>query len=168
MTDTTDSKAPPTPNPMNDGVNPYPRPETGKNWPLIDATRSFIASIPNYELDPYRAIEAAPPGNAWKQGEWRCETGMCFAGWGAALAGAKFPYAADAFGMMYPSAGSTPVASRQAVIEDADGNTWHIRDYAAHVMGLTDREATRLFRAGNETLDLIDEVIEDIRSTDDE
>jgi len=35
-----------------------------------------------------KAIEANP--KEWQQGTWRCETGMCFAGWVAHMAGATW------------------------------------------------------------------------------
>lgn len=154
--------APPTPNPMNGGVNPYPRPATGTNWALARATREFIASIPRRA--PGGDLHG--DGQAWVQEDWRCKTGMCFAGWASALTGAKFLYAADddnsvdvdyafyAF-LVDESQDLRPGAiSANHVVEDADGTTWHVQTYARYMLGLTYRSASRLFAGSNELLNI--------------
>lgn len=162
----TDTKAPPTPNPMNDGVNRYPRPETGKNWPLIDATRNFIESIPSVDDDEEEYDDIAD-GNAWNQRKWRCMTGMCYAGWASALTGATFPYAADDYTFIKITAGDSAVGGGTIyaldVVRDADGKTWHIQEYAAHMLGITAFEARKLFAPGKDDLESIDVAISAIR-----
>jgi hypothetical protein len=156
--------APPTPNPMHGGFNPYPRPETGTNWALARATREFIASIPARRADN----TAHDDGQAWVQQDWRCATGMCYAGWASALTGAKFLYAADnedrvdvdfAFYAMLDM-NSTEEGLRPGtiaanhVVEDADGKTWHVQAYARHMLGLTYRSASRLFAGSNDLISI--------------
>jgi len=41
------------------------------------------------------AIGQIESGKDWNQGQWRCQTGMCVAGWVAQLAGGKWATRAD-------------------------------------------------------------------------
>lgn len=83
-------------------------------------------------------IEAHP--QEWEQSEWRCETGMCFAGTCVDILGAKWAYPADI--------NDTDLA---ALIE-WDGERRTCWDVARSELGLTDDQVGRLFRAEN-TLD---------------
>jgi hypothetical protein len=83
----------------------------------------------------FEFIEAHP--EEWEQSEWICETGMCYAGHAAHIAGADLAepsFAAKAWG--------------------PDGDGIHISDYAQTVLGLGDGEATRMFFSENSLADL--------------
>lgn len=158
MTDSTTDNGnyPPKPNPMV-LVNPYPRPADGTpNLPALRAVRDFITSIPTvYAADH---DDAAPDdGVAWSQGDWRCGSGMCFAGWAGALTGAVFPYAADDSGSIAMTAGDIGWALKRVTVE-ADGKTWHIQSYATYILGLDSVQARYLFDGSND-IDRIDDVI---------
>ena len=83
-------------------------------------------------------IEAHP--EEWNQGDWICESGMCYAGHAAHLAGAELvgalaTFTAYAFG---------PESERGI----------HVSDYARRVLGLGDGEAQRMFYGENTLEDL--------------
>jgi hypothetical protein len=155
---TTNTNYPPKPNPMNGGKNPYPRPETGPNWPLIRATRNLIASLPN-NTEAIEPAENIDP-NGWSQGTWRCGTGMCYAGWASALTGATFPYSADeAQGApITDTGGYTVFVPAAVVVRDSIGKDRRISEYARHMLGLGYEDSDLLFAGGN-TLTDIDDVI---------
>jgi hypothetical protein len=158
MTDSTTDTGnyPPKPNPMVP-VNPYPRPADGSpNLPALRAVRDFIENVPNVEeLDP----DAVPAdGVAWNQSDWRCGTGMCFAGWAGAVTGAVFPYSALDNTSTTPTQGYVPWTQKRNVVRDADGQTWHIQPYAQHILGLDPVQARYLFDGGND-LDRINAII---------
>lgn len=162
--------APPTPNPMNDGVNLYPAPAVGGlNVPLLKAVRNFIATLPTATaLDDDEDIPEDADGQAWVQESWRCETGMCFAGWTVALSGATFPYPADDNTYVETTQGYGTRA--HAVALAPDGETWDIASYASHLLGMGGDGGfvAPLFRAGNTTLELIDEEIDNLLEAEDD
>jgi hypothetical protein len=174
MTDNS-TNPPPTPNPMFDGANRYPRPETGINWPLIDATLEFIAALPVALPADVLDGDVSGDGRAWVQESWRCGTGMCFAGWASALTGAVFPYAAENTSDGVECHGDRFV-SASMVVRAADGENWAISDYAQHMLGLdTGRyslgggwyDTPRLF-AGANTLEDIRDIVDEMRAEYDE
>jgi len=146
----------------------YPIPATGHNWPLIDATRKLIGELPDARnLDP--VVDGLPDDErAWNQTDWRCDTGRCWAGWAAVLAGGEFVY--DVYENRYvdidheTGTGGNRVAHATAVVV-ADGETWHVADFAQHALGLGDRERATLFDGAN-TLADIDLVLTAMRDQD--
>lgn len=152
--------APPTPNPYRP-VNEYPVPESGPNWPLIEATTDLIASLPNadevlegwYVNDlpelievPAEDVEKIKTGQAWSQGNWRCSTGMCFAGWASALTGAEFAYDAKNQQQVNTADG---YANAREVVRTADGTLRTIEAYAREVLALPSRQSHALFDGDN-------------------
>jgi hypothetical protein len=91
------------------------------------------------------AIEADP--DSWYQADWRCGTGMCFAGHAAVLKGASFPYPED---------------DERGDLVDPPGygqeERLRIAEFAQLSLGLDDYQAARLFRPENELSDLRDVV----------
>lgn len=163
MTDTeTDVSGykPPSPNPMT-LFNPYPAPAHGPNRRLLAAVRSFIGSIPAIDIDT-EVDEAPDDGVAWNQGTWRCGSGMCFAGWTGAMTGAKFLYPADASGLEFVDHteldGDWGLASMAAIVE-ADGETWHVAEWARAQLNITRKQSGRLFAGGNELGDIDENII---------
>lgn len=106
--------------------------------------------VPNIDLlaQVILHIEAHP--ETWEQETWRCDTGMCFAGWATQLSGAVWAFEAD-----HPT---------EAHVVDADPNidgpVHHLYPYvtaserARVVLGLTEREAATLFRGSNDLMDI--------------
>lgn len=96
-------------------------------------------------------IEAHP--ETWEQGEFRCETGLCVAGWGAQLAGGRWlfkdPTSFHAY-MLVAGDGDDPedceVLYGQRVISA------HYR--AMRLFGLTSSQAHVLFEADNTLADV--------------
>lgn len=88
-------------------------------------------------------IEANP--NEWEQEFYRCETGMCFAGWAAQLAGGKWADDPD---------GSYLVAEPEDPTEERDGDLIDIVFRARRILGLTGKQASKLFAAYNDITDL--------------
>ncbi len=103
----------------------------------------------------------------WKQRNWFCQTGQCFAGFVAELSGADF----------------TPVEEERRFFQDSTptpyiinpdtGYGQHVADYAAHQLGFEDydhnffdghtTDADRLFNENNTVEDLhrlVDEIAE--------
>jgi hypothetical protein len=154
---------------MFDGVNQYPIPEDGSpNFALLEATRDYIAALPAVDnLDPdEQGDDPDPNGNdgvAWAQADWRCGTGMCFAGWAGALTGAVFPHKATDETYALPTQGDAYTTMARNLIRDADGGTWAVREYAQHVLNIDDARASQLFRGGNDLGD-IDRVIDNIKN----
>ena len=157
----TTNPPPPNPNPLTPN-NPYPRPETGPNWPLLRATRDLIANLPRRKYD--NEVNGEP---GWVQSDWRCGTGMCFAGWAAALTGATFPYAPDDEGDVIRTAGSMRGYSARAaeVVVDTDGDVWDIPSYARHMLGLHD--STVIFQGDNGLRD-IDDILDEMKAAEDD
>jgi len=144
----------------------YPIPAAGHNWPLIDATRQLIGELPNTRSLDWDANDDLPEDEGgWNQDEWRCETGRCFAGWGATLAGAVFAndvYATEFVGIDRATYMGYMRAPARVVVE-VNGETWHVADYAQRALGLTDLERNKLFYPDN-TLSDIDQVIAKMRA----
>jgi len=76
--------------------------------------------------------------NGWFQPDYRCQTGMCFAGHGAAMSGGKWV--------------SGPNAWNAAYMRMPDGLENHCSDLMIERWGLTEEEADYLFDGSN-TLD---------------
>jgi len=93
-------------------------------------------------------IEANP--KEWSQVNWRCETGMCFAGHAAMLAGREWAEPENSFSDVVVDNKSNPHAWSHN--DDEDVYVVHVREAAREALGLDDIEAFRLFAADN-TLD---------------
>lgn len=78
-----------------------------------------------------KQIEDHP--ETWEQRSWRCETGLCFAGWTAELSGAKWDDPKD------------PLDPYVVVGDDVV----HVSSYARKALGLTGDEAEELFSGFN-------------------
>lgn len=109
-------------------------------------------------------IEAHP--DTWRQGAWRCATGMCFAGWAVQLTGGQ--WATD------PT--DDPDDLSDAVIADGDdpaedislmpdGHTQVVAAFlrARRKLGLRPGQATRLF-AGRNTLEDLRRIVADLKA----
>lgn len=84
-------------------------------------------------------IEEHP--NEWKQEHWRCESGMCFAGWTVVATGAQF-------------ASNDPSNRGYQMVTTSDGFAEDIEIYAMEALGLSGLQAGRLFDWGNNLDDL--------------
>lgn len=95
-------------------------------------------------------IEAHP--ETWDQSTWRCQTGMCFAGWAAELSpDIQWTLGADAVSdESYHDAEVT-----------FDGCRTHVSFAAESVLGLSQDQADLLFASGN-TLDEIKTIVDAI------
>jgi hypothetical protein len=80
--------------------------------------------------------------NAHRQEEWRCETGMCFAG-----------HAAQAAGFKWVNPRPTGWGFEDALIE-MNGGKEHVSEVMTKRLGLSDREADILFYSDNKLEDL--------------
>jgi hypothetical protein len=89
----------------------------------------------------------------WNQAHWRCETGMCFAGHAAMLAGAKW---------LHPQFDPDDAAS--AVVVAPNGERYLAGTYATAALGLGPQQCLHLFNSDNTLADLRDEVHAIIRS----
>jgi hypothetical protein len=98
----------------------------------------------------------------WEQENWRCDSGMCFAGVGSQLAGGRWlmpsdsPHAAylipepdDAEEDIY-EVRVDPFGERQRVV--------HARQRAKRLFGLNEVQSYRLFAAGNSLYDIEREI----------
>jgi hypothetical protein len=112
-------------------------------------------------------IEAHP--ETWKQHVWRCDTGMCFAGWAAELAGGTWinsgfrpiPY-------MVAEGSDDPRHTRE--LDNSHGRAWeteyrgkyiHVPVRAQALLGLDDNEMCRLFDGHND-LPMLRSLVADI------
>ena len=104
-------------------------------------------------------IEANP--DDWYQGDYRCGSGMCFAGWRAELSGGVWAFDASDF-------------YAHCLVATPDDNPDHVRvfrgktvigafDRAQRLLGLTTPQATRLFFPTN-TLDDLRRIVSDLCS----
>jgi hypothetical protein len=91
-------------------------------------------------------IEAHP--ETWRQGSYRCETGMCVAGWAAEMTGGQWLYA-DTEGSADLLA-AVPEDDPERVEEDAIDA--HYR--AQRLFGIGAFEAGHLFAGGNKLTDI--------------
>lgn len=120
---------------------------------------------PNVELleQTYDHIAANPDQH--RQDYYRCETGMCFAGWAIELSGDAqwlFPpndpwYPYD----LAPADGEEP-DSVAVLDDDTQVPSVSAASRATRILGLTTREASLLFHPGN-TLSRIRELIDNIK-----
>ena len=77
------------------------------------------------------------------QENWRCETGMCFAGWAGIIGGAEWANPDD------------PDDATVVFINDDGKQVFeHVSDYAKHALGLDWDDADRLFESSNSIDDL--------------
>lgn len=83
-------------------------------------------------------IDANP--EKWTQREWRCETGMCLAGWVAAVAGASWELP------------DTP--DHDYVLDPVTGESLHVSRYAQDALGVNGDQRHVLFRGMNERVEL--------------
>lgn len=114
------------------------------NVELLDRTLAQIESDPSH----------------WEQRAYRCESGLCFAGWAAVLAGAKWAEPDVAW-------------SSLVVAEEADPERWirdhegvglviHVHERAQRVLGIDDVDAEELF-AGRNTLDDLRRIVAELK-----
>lgn len=102
-------------------------------------------------------IEANPA--EWYQPNWRCGTGMCFAGWAVTLAGGKWLTRPGEFGERFlePTDGDP----QQDISKMSDGRRGvHVQLRAVRILGLDEELADRLFCATNSLDDLREIVAE--------
>lgn len=99
-----------------------------------------VPNIPALEATYARIVERP---DEWNQGDWLCNTGMCFAGHAAMLEGATLP----------------PVLSMSWTVDPETGEyrRWepsngavHVSDFARQRLGLTELQASELFAGGND------------------
>jgi hypothetical protein len=93
-----------------------------------------------------------PGGGDWSQGDWRCGSGMCLAGWVAQLAGAQWAFPAYCRGAEYVVANADD--DDRAVINVDGKRVVFVADRADDLLGLDDEEADLLFDAGNSITDI--------------
>lgn len=111
-------------------------------------------------------IEALPNQAGWIQGSYRCESGMCFAGWRCHLSGGQWATGPDdRRTVRFPDhelwfAASCLIAEPgDTYVADLDGvrvTTAHHR--AARLLGLTEGQAAELFDGCNDLDDLRENV----------
>lgn len=105
-----------------------------------------VKTHPNIELldETLAHIEAHP--ETWKQGSWRCETGMCFAGWVCELTGGEWVDTPD------NEWGGHLVAEPEddATYVDTVGKVVHASTRANRLLGLSTSETNELFNASND------------------
>lgn len=99
-----------------------------------------MTTVHNTQLlqETIAAVLAQPEKH--KQSEWRCETGMCFAGHAAMLAGAEWAHPEDLTNPYIKTTGTLDV---------------HVSNYAAEALGLDGLEEAVLFEGDNTTEDLV-------------
>lgn len=81
-------------------------------------------------------IEAHP--ETWEQGTWRCESGMCVAGWTATLAGGEWAYPPNAEGSKSAFLVPVPGDSARDIRNTSHGPAVFARFRAARLLGLFD------------------------------
>ncbi|MGP4093024.1 hypothetical protein [Nonomuraea sp. KM90] len=97
-------------------------------------------------------IEANP--SEWDQKQYRCGTGLCFAGWAVQLAGGRW-YSDNADAALGEALIAEPGEARSFAPEsDSSVRLVHAEFRAEQVLGLSDDQAGRLFYAGNTLPDL--------------
>lgn len=92
-------------------------------------------------------IEAHPEG--WEQGTYRCESGMCFAGWAAVLAGGRWVEPENMHSSVLVAEEADPDEDRLHT-----SGSVHAHDRARRVLGLDDDTADWLFDGHNKLTDL--------------
>lgn len=97
-------------------------------------------------------IETHP--ETWKQGDWRCGTGMCFAGWTGELTGGKWIADADSMIASYLVVEPGDSLNHLRHLREV-GYAVGVEDRATRLLGLTQDQAGDLFCPTNYKLDLI-------------
>jgi len=99
----------------------------------------------------------------WNQANWRCRSGMCFAGWAATIDGGKWAFPETA---MWDE-GTDPRACLVPVDDDPEGEVVdgvvHVENRAPRVLGLTYEQSDDLFFELN-TLDDLRRIVAEIKS----
>jgi hypothetical protein len=124
------------------------------NVPLLRATFAVIKNHPEH----------------WDQGDWRCSTGMCFAGWASVIAGAEFvvPHALldsleplEVQGHRVNPQGIAclvrhPLAEHHCCVVSTSASErlvaltgMRVNAFAQQALGLTEDQADALFDSGN-------------------
>jgi len=105
-------------------------------------------------------IEAHP--ETWEQRSYRCESGMCFAGWAALLAGGRWAEPENSWnGCLVAEDDDLPEHTHGC---DYGGPGVHAHERAQRVLGLHEAIADELFCAGND-IDDIRRIVADIKSS---
>jgi hypothetical protein len=104
-------------------------------------------------------IKAHP--QEWDQTTWRCQSGMCFAGWAAVLNGRRWLHPDDPESEIVVATSPEEPGARERDLAWYDGGepgrmTWgtHVRNAARADLGLTETEAVIMFGSSNELADL--------------
>ncbi|MEV0616085.1 hypothetical protein AB0I81_22420 [Nonomuraea sp. NPDC050404] len=103
-------------------------------------------------------IETHP--EMWVQKEWRCRTGMCFAGWAADLSGGRWLTHATHYlsTNLAPESGDDPADVHE---RDGIGPSVDVEVRATRVLGLSMVQADELFSGGND-LDEIRQMVTEL------
>lgn len=98
-----------------------------------------------------------------KQSQWRCATGMCFAGHYASISGeVKWLFSAEEMdGLLYQdylvevrtTYGKRDVSIESVVVDD-DGERWHVASWVQKHMGIRYVESDNLFHYANSRRDI--------------
>lgn len=115
------------------------KPKTGVNVELLNETLAYIETHPE----------------DWRQGEYRCGSGMCFAGWAATLSGREWLVPdpdSMASNLLSPEGDEEPSMLRGGV---------HVHEVAERLLGLTDDQGFHLF-AGLNTLEDIRRIVAEL------
>jgi hypothetical protein len=108
-----------------------------KGRPTVTTTETPAPDIGLMERT-YAAIVADP--GSWNQETYRCESGMCFAGHAAVLAGASFPY---------------PESSGQShLVDTPSGERQMVWQFAQDALRLSEDQTEALFAGGNDLADI--------------
>jgi hypothetical protein len=108
------------------------------------------------------AVEAAAERGEWEQNTWRCETGMCFAGWVVTLNGGRWLHPAGNFGAF--KVAPEDIDATDHVLTDDIGQRWvWPADRACRLLGL-DTWDTDLFSPDN-TLDDLRRIVAELIAT---
>lgn len=99
-------------------------------------------------------IETNP--EVWDQGEWRCDTGMCFAGWTGELAGGKWITEADSMFAPYMVVERDDHLDHVRYLSEV-GYAVDVEERATRLLGLTEDQADDLFTSANYKLDMLRE-----------
>jgi hypothetical protein len=90
-------------------------------------------------------IEAHPED--WEQEHWRCETGMCFAGWAVTLAGRQWAFPSSTADAMFLVAEDGEQFAFPP--EDDEPPVVYCADVARRTLGLSQEDSDLLFYGGN-------------------
>lgn len=123
--------------------------------------------------------DTLPEPTWWDQSNWRCETGMCFAGYAARVAGYEWGFNLGSRYMAYVLVGQEELAAisgendaerphalppyRFSPLKTPDGRwTAHVADVMQYRLGLTRGEADELFARANDHAELISRCVDEI------